>query len=334
MRTPCPDTSIPTSEHNDIMKLVFAGTPDFAVPSLRALHDAGHDVSLVVTQPDRPRGRGQKLAPPPVKKTARELGCAVAQPERAREEEFKQRLRALAPEIGVLVAYGELLDEDLLNIPEHGFINLHASLLPRYRGAAPIHHPILNGDETTGVSVVRMVQELDAGPILAQQEVEIGPDDTVGDLHDRLAEEGAKALADVLDRLDRGEPVAEHPQDNSQATYAPKLSRDDGRIDWSQPAQDIKNRVRGLTPWPGAYCQFVGRSADLRVILLQVQAEDSAEIHAEPGSVLSVTGDGEIIVQAGQGAVRLVKVKPAGSRAMRAADFVHGRNIEPGDRFA
>ena len=316
------------------MKLVFAGTPDFAIPSLRALHASDHEVALVVSQPDRRRGRGQKRQPPPVKETALELDLPVAQPERAREEGFKGQLRETAPDVGILVAYGELLDEELLGIPDHGFLNLHASLLPAYRGAAPIHWPIIHGDEKTGVSVVRMVQELDAGPILSQREVEIGPDETVGNVHDRLAEVGAQALVDVLDRLDRGEDVPERPQDESQATYAPKLSKDDGRIDWSESARDIKNRVRGLNPWPTAYCRFVSEGDEQRVILLRVEAEEAVDAESEPGTVLHVTDEGEIVVQAGQGAVRLVKVKPAGARAMKAEDFVHGRNVKPGDRFA
>ena len=316
------------------MRLVFAGTPDFAVPSLRAISETDHDLALVVSQPDRPRGRGQKLQPPPVKKTAQELDLPVAQPDRASDDEFKRRLREIDPDIGVLVAYGELLDEELLNIPEHGFINLHASLLPEYRGAAPIHWPIINGDEKTGVSVVRMVQELDAGPILTQREVEIGPDDTAGDLHDRLDEVGARALVDVLDRLGRGEAVPERPQDESKATYAPKLSKEDGQVDWSQSAEEIKNRVRGLNPWPAAYCHYAGKGGELRVILLKVDTQESADGDAEPGTVLDVTDRGEIVVKAGQGAVRLIKVKPAGARAMDAADFVHGRDVKPGDRFA
>jgi methionyl-tRNA formyltransferase len=226
------------------MRLVFAGTPDFAIPPLRALHDAGHDISGVITRPDRRRGRGHKMQPTPVKRAALELELPVLQPESINDDNFRESLRELEPELGVVVAYGAILHRPLLELPGRGFINLHASALPAYRGAAPINRVIMNGETETGVTVIRMVEEMDAGPVLARETVPIDPDDNAGDLHDRLAEVGARVLRGVVDDMDAGNPPRETPQDESKVSYAPMLSGEDRQIDWSRPAPRCIPRPR------------------------------------------------------------------------------------------
>jgi len=317
------------------MKLVFAGTPEFAVPSLESLVGAGHSVALVITRPDRRRGRGQKPGETPVKRAALKLGLPLMQPQSINEPQCLARMRRTGAELGVLVAYGEILNRGVLSAPAQGFVNLHASLLPSYRGAAPIHRAIIRGESQTGVTVLKMSEKLDAGPILAQKAVPIGPDQTTGELHDVLKVAGAQLLTDVVNRLDRGERHTEREQDASRASYAPGLTKEDSRIDWTVCAGAIRNRVRGLTPWPGAYCQFAGRKRSERVALLEVEAvaELSTSASAEPGTVLSVEPDESVLVKAGQGAVRIKAVKPASGRAMAIADFVHGHGVVPGDRF-
>jgi len=317
------------------MKIVFVGTPDFAVPSLEQLARAGHSIELVVTRPDRRRGRGLQPAAPPVKKAALELGLPLLQPRSINSPDSIERIRNTGARLGVLVAYGEIISPDVLAALPEGFLNLHASLLPAYRGAAPINWAIINGETQTGVSVVKMVEELDAGPVLAQRAVPIGPDQTAGELHDVLAAAGAELLADVVGRLDRAEPVRQQEQNEALASVAPKLSKQDGRIDWTLPAEQIKNRVRGMTPWPGAWCYFAGRDRTELVSLLEVQAEKEAPRtpDAGPGTVIQVDSREAVRVKAGRGTVTIKAIKPASGRAMEIADFVHGRRVRVGDRF-
>jgi methionyl-tRNA formyltransferase len=317
------------------MKLVFLGSPAFAVPSLRALHEAGQEVALVLTRPDRPRGRGRKPGPTAVKRAALELDVEVYQPASANAPDAVRAIAAKGPELGVVVAYGQILSPELLGAVTGGFLNLHASLLPLHRGAAPVNWALIRGDEVTGVTVIRMEPELDAGPILAQREVPIRPDETAGELADRLAEIGAETLADVVDRLASGDEVRERPQTGEPGPPARKLTKQDGRLDWSLAAEDLRNRVRGLTPWPGAYCEVIGDDGAQRVTLLRVSvAEDDAAPGAEePGTVLRTGADG-IVAQAGDGLLRVEELKPAGARAMSAADFVNGYHVAPGNRFA
>lgn len=316
------------------MRILFLGTPEFAVPPLEALHNGGHEIVLVVTRPDAARGRGRKRAAPPVGSAGLRLALPLYQPQSANAPGAAERMRAAGADVGVVVAYGELLGSDVLAVPEKGFLNLHASLLPRYRGAAPINWAILRGEEVTGVTVQRMSRQLDAGAILAQESVVIGDDDTAGDLHDRLCECGAALLLRVLDALGRRETLPEVPQDPSEATYAPKLTKKDGRIDWHQTAAAIRNRVRGLTPWPGASCRFIRADASEDVILVRVAGGPRGDEAAAPGTVLCA-GDREgIVVQTGQDTVTIEQLKPASGRVMTAADFMHGRHVESGDRFA
>ncbi len=315
------------------MRLLFFGSPDFAVPSLRALHAAGHRIAAVVTRPDRPSGRGRRPQPTAVKSAAFELGLPVRQPEDVNAVESVARLRALRAELGVVVAFGAILSEELLGVTGRGLVNLHASLLPAYRGAAPVNWALMRGERTTGVSVIRVVPRLDAGPVLARREVAIEPDETAGQLEERLARLGAGLLVDVLGRLDAGEEVPEEQQPAETPFFARKLSKADGKLNWGLPAEGVRNHVRGLTPWPGAYCEFQTAEGMRRVTLLKVETADGAPAaDARPGEVVATDADG-VLVQTGEGLLRITRIKPAGSRAMGAADFVNGYNVEPGDRF-
>ncbi|MDP6439837.1 MAG: methionyl-tRNA formyltransferase [Candidatus Brocadiia bacterium] len=315
------------------MRIVFMGTPEFSVPSLEALCAAGHDVALVVTRPDARRGRGLRSTAPPVKKAALRLALEVYQPESMKRAEALDRVRDVGPGLVAVVAFGEVLRPEVLAVPEHGCLNVHASLLPKYRGAAPINWATIRGERETGVTVQRMSPELDAGPILAQESVAIGGNQTAGELHDRLCVLGAGVLADVVGRLDSGLPVAERPQDSALATAAPKLSKWDGRVDWAAAAEHIRNLVRGLTPWPGAVGRLVGEGGAQEVILLQVKVVPAGDPACAPGTVLRADGREGIIVRAGRDTVEVVKLKPASGRAMSAADFVRGHKVRPGDRF-
>jgi methionyl-tRNA formyltransferase len=255
------------------VRIVFFGTPDFAVPSLEALIASEHTVVGVVTQPDRRRGRGQRVTDSPVKAVAHAHNLAVLQPTRLRDPETMAALSALSPDLGVVAAYGKLIPGEMLQLPRHGMINVHASLLPKYRGAAPVHRAVINGDMETGVTIMRMVVALDAGAMLMRVVRPIDPDETSDVVERDLAYLGVAPLLTVIEQLDRG-IVREAPQDDSQSTYAPKLMKDDGLIDWTLPATAIHNRVRGLYPWPHAYTHFKGA----RVIVLK------SRLGSDPGS--------------------------------------------------
>jgi len=310
------------------------GTPDFAVPTLEALFQSEHRVLAVVTQPDRPRGRGRKPLPPPVKAAGLAAGVPVLQPADVNSAAALDSFRRLAPDLIVVIAFGQLLGPELLDLPGHGCINVHASLLPKYRGASPISAAILAGESETGVSVMRVIKELDAGDVLAQAATAIGPRMTAGELHDRLAELSAQALVATVDTLARGDAVA-RPQDHGLATYAPKLSKADGSVDWQQPAEYLDRLVRAVTPWPGAAAGLVTASGDkpTRVRLLDVCVAPRGGAGAPgPGTVLRVTDDG-IDVATGTGALRITRLQRAGRRPLSAAEFTRGRPVHPGDRF-
>src|SRR5262245_57605698 len=281
------------------MVAVFLGTPQFAVPTLRRLLDSAHSVAGVITQPDRPRGRGQKITHAPVKALALERGIPVYQPERLKPPEVADALRAWRADLGVVAAYGRIIPEHLLSIPRFGMLNVHASLLPRYRGAAPVHRAVMNGDEETGVTIMRVVKELDAGAMFAKATRPIGFHDTSDAVEGDLAELGAVLLMPVLEQLIAG-TATEEPQDDTLATYAPRLTKDEGLIDWSQPATTIHNRVRGLYPWPHAYTYLHGT----RLILLRTDPHSSdvtgAQPPAPPGTVREITREA-ISVVTGEG---------------------------------
>ncbi|WP_018132916.1 methionyl-tRNA formyltransferase [Effusibacillus pohliae] len=310
------------------MRILFMGTPDFAVPSLRALLAGGYEIACVVTQPDRPKGRGRQLAPPPVKTAALEHGLPVSQPEKIRSEEALAYLESLRPDLLVTAAYGQLLPARLLDMPRLGCINVHASLLPRYRGGAPIHRSILNGDRETGVTIMRMVQALDAGDMLAQVRVPIEETDTVGTLHDKLAEVGAKLLLETIPKIVDG-TITETPQDESLVTYAPNLTREDERIDWAKDARAIYNQVRGLNPWPVAFTTLGDK-------IFKIWWAEIVDPHAvtghPPGTVLRTTKDA-IVVQTGKGILAIKQLQPEGKRRMSAEELLRGQTVEAGNRF-
>ncbi|HUE76329.1 MAG TPA: methionyl-tRNA formyltransferase [Longimicrobiales bacterium] len=313
------------------MRILFWGTPDFALPSLGALIGEGHDVIGVVTQPDRPRGRGRSVSPSPVKAFAEEEGLPVYQPERAKSPEFVSQLRSIAPDMNVVVAYGQILSRELLDAPEHGSLNVHASLLPALRGAAPINWAIIRGHESTGVTVMRMSEELDAGPMLMRVEEPILPEETAADLTIRLSEMGAATLVEVLALMEFGEGPQEIEQDHEAATYAPRLTREDCHVDWNEPAAAVANRIRGLDAVPGAWTRLNGE--ELKVYRPLVVEDAPA---GEPGVVLDAapTRDEDgFMVACGVGAVRVREVKPAGKRRMTAADWLLGRGATTGARL-
>ena len=308
------------------MRVLFWGTPDFATPPLRALLGEGFEVVAVVTQPDRAVGRSRSLlVPSPVKQIAIEESLPVLQPERPRGAEFVERVKALEPDLSVVVAYGHILPREVIDIPPLGTLNIHASLLPALRGAAPIQAAIRDGLEETGVTIMRMVPALDAGPILLQARTLINHDETYGELQLRLSELGALALVEALMLMAVGE-LPEKPQDDAKATYAPKVERADGRIDWNMPALDVARRIRAYDPKPGA---FTTRN-DLPLKLFG--ARPSPDHSGDAGVVLAIDESG-MLVACGSGAVRIAYVHPSGKRRLAALDWAQGRGIAVGDRL-
>ncbi len=303
------------------MKLVYAGTPEFALPSLRALLDAGHAVRAVYTQPDRPAGRGKELRESPVKRFARERGLEIRTPATLKDPGEQAGLAALKPDAMIVVAYGLLLPQAVLDIPRFGCINVHASLLPRWRGAAPIARAIEAGDSTTGVTIMQMAAGLDTGPMLRTVETPIAAEDTAQTLHDRLAELGASALVATLADIESGTASAT-PQDDALATYAKKLARDEARLDWSLPAEVLARKVRAFNPAPIAFTMLHGET-------LRVLAAHAAAGNGAPGTVLRADADG-IAVAAGRDALILETVQLQGRRPMAAREFLNGRPIPAG----
>jgi methionyl-tRNA formyltransferase len=288
------------------LRLVFFGTPEFAVPTLEALARE-HEIALVVAQPDKPAGRGLKMQAPAVAVKAREMGLPLAQPPRIRNDEFLASISALKPDAGIVVAYGKILPANLLTIPANGFINVHASILPKYRGAAPIQRAIEHGETTTGVTIMRVDEELDHGAMLAIETTDIGPDERTPSLASRLSRIGAEALLRVLGAMPEGTP-----QDHDAATYAPKIEKSEGAIDWSGTTASIYNKFRAFDPWPGIF------AGDLKLIDIA-----PATGHGAPGTILSANSDG-VIVASGDGALRLITVQRPGKPKAAAADVLRG----------
>lgn len=303
------------------LRLVFMGTPEFALPALQKLIDRGEVLSAVVTQPDRPKGRGQQLAPPPVKLLAEGHGIPVLQPARVRAPEFIEVMRELRPDLIVVVAFGQILPKALLEIPRHGCINVHASLLPRYRGAAPINWCIINGETETGVTTMQMDAGLDTGDMLLKKVTPIGPDETAQALHDRLSEIGAEALDETLDLLVSGR-LAPGKQDDLLSSYAPMLKKEDGLIDWDREPQTIRNLVRGLTPWPGAYSFLGGKT--LKIFRCRVAGGTGT-----PGTVLQADRSG-LVIACRNGGLLVDELQLEGKKRLSAKDFLAGYNIKPG----
>jgi len=310
------------------LKLVFCGTPAFAVPSLRALlADSYFQVAAVVTQPDRPRGRGKKTASSPVKDAALEAGVPVYQPEKIKSESSLDYFKRLAPDVVVIIAYGQIIPAALIAIPRLGWINLHGSLLPKYRGAAPINWAIINGERVTGLTTMQIDAGLDTGPLLLKYQTGIGPDETAPDLYGQLAEAGAPLIAETLKKLDQGEITAT-PQDNSQATLAPPLKKEDGRIDWFLPAPKIYNRIRGLQPWPGAFTTF--RGATCRIWGKPLKPVSAGGM---PGIILPTQEDGLLVICGGSTVLHVEQVQIEGRNRISDREFMNGARIAPGERF-
>lgn len=308
------------------LRIVFFGTPAFALPTLDALLASQHTVVSVVTRADRPRGRGHRTAQPPIKTRAIAAGVPVLQPDRLQEAAFLDALTSANADLGVVAAYGKILTDVVLAAPRLGLLNVHASLLPRYRGAAPVHRAVIAGEQETGVTIMRMVRALDAGPMLASARRPIGPDETSVDVEQDLARLGASLLVSVVDSFAAG-AIAERPQDDSGATYAARLTREDGVIDWHLSARAIHNLIRGLHPWPHAFTYHSGR----RLILLRSTVASGPA--AAAGTVLEAEGD-RLLVAAGDGTVAVTELQPEGKRSMAPRAFLSGYSISPGDRLA
>jgi methionyl-tRNA formyltransferase len=313
------------------LRILFFGSPEFAVPTLRELHEAGHEVVAVVTQPDKPRGRGQKLTPGPVKAFAEVHGLRVLQPARIKDEVLLAEIAALSPDLGVVAAYGKILPASLLAIPRLGLINVHASLLPRWRGASPVHRAVISGDDETGVSIMRVIQTLDAGGVFATARRPISPDETSADVEADLAALGARLILPVIDHLALG-TAQEVPQDEALVTYAPRLVREDGTIDWTKSAASIHDQVRGLYPWPHAHTTFEGA----RLIVLRTAAVPRAgEMirEAVPGQVLGIGREGIVVAAGNRQMITLLQVQAEGRRAVSGREFAAGARLQPGARF-
>ncbi len=302
-------------------KIVFMGTPDFAVPSLKALVSHNYRVAFVVTQPDRPKGRGRKPTPPPVKIVALDLGLEVFQPERVSSEAFCEVIEEAQPDLLVVVAFGQLLKRKLLEVPSWGSINIHASLLPKYRGPAPIQWAVLNNERVTGLTSMKMDEGMDTGPILLQQEVEIFPDETAGQLHDRLAPLAGELLIKTLEGLKEGS-IMPREQDHREATYAPKLDKTMAKVDWTLAASQVAARIRAFDPWPGAWAVLEGKA----IKLFSAFVADAATTTKHPGRIAEVE-ESCIMVETGAGLVGIRELQAPGKRRLKAAEFVRGSRL-------
>jgi methionyl-tRNA formyltransferase len=310
------------------LRIVYFGTPAFAVPSLNRLLDSNHQVVALVSQPDRPSGRGHRVQPTPTKTVAMGRGVPVLQPARIKDAGFQQSLAAFNPDLGVVAAYGRILPDALLALPRLGMINVHASILPAYRGAAPVHRSVVAGDTETGVTIMRIASELDAGATFATRRRAIGPDETSTQVEQALAELGADLLVEVVEQIAAGRAV-ETPQDDSRATFAPKLTKAEGPIDWSLPAKAIHNRVRGLQPWPVASTRF----DDVRLLIHRTEvAAAGAAVPSglPPGSVVATAAEGIDVLCGDGNLLRILEVQPEGRRAMSVRDFLAGHRVERG----
>ncbi|NMB32815.1 MAG: methionyl-tRNA formyltransferase [Clostridium sp.] len=309
------------------MRLIFMGTAEFAVPSLRNLIRAGHDIPLVVTQPDRPAGRGRRLTPPPVKVLADEYELEFCQPESIRTQDFYETIQGIKPEAIIVVAYGKILPENILSVPPLGCINVHGSLLPPYRGAAPVQRALMAGETTVGVSTMYMDKNMDTGDIILQEKINLDGDEDYGETIATLAEVGAKLLLETLVQIEKG-IAPRQPQDDSLATYAPPLTRADELIKWDTNNQNIRNQIRGLSPQPGAYTWW--NKEKLKIFKTQIVDEVSPGL---PGEVTKIVPDQGFVVRTGKGALMILEVQKQGKRRMLASEFLRGNDLREGDRL-
>lgn len=302
------------------MKIVFMGTPEFAVPCLQKIIDEGHEVVAVVTQPDKPKGRGKKLAMPPVKELALKYDIPVYQPLKAREESFVDTLKEMNPELIVVVAFGQILPKSILDIPKYGCVNVHASLLPRYRGAAPLNWVIINGEEKTGVTTMYMDEGLDTGDMILKSEIPLDDEITAGELHDKMMIDGAKVLKETIDLIEKGEAPREK-QSNENTCYSPIMNKSLGNIDWKKSAIDIHNLVRGINPWPSAYTTYEGQT--MKIWKTKVIDKNSDK---DPGTIISVDKEG-INVSTSEGILQIKEIQMAGKKRMEVPEYIKGNNI-------
>ncbi|GIM31952.1 methionyl-tRNA formyltransferase [Paraclostridium bifermentans] len=302
------------------MKIVFMGTPEFAVPCLQKIIDEGHEVLAVVTQPDKPKGRGKKLAMPPVKELALKYDIPVYQPLKAREESFVDTLKEMNPELIVVVAFGQILPKSILDIPKYGCVNVHASLLPRYRGAAPLNWVIINGEEKTGVTTMYMDEGLDTGDMILKSEIPLDDEITAGELHDKMMIDGAKVLKETIDLIEKGKAPREK-QSNENTCYSPIMNKSLGNIDWNKSAIDIHNLVRGINPWPSAYTTYEGQT--MKIWKTKVIDKNSDK---DPGTIISVDKEG-INVSTSEGIVQIKEIQMAGKKRMEVPEYIKGNNI-------
>ncbi len=303
------------------MNILFMGTPDFAVPALEALAKSEHTVCAVFTQPDKPRGRKMILTPPDVKVCAEKLGIPVFQPESMRTNEALEEVKMLNPDVAVVAAYGQILPKSVLDIPKYGCVNIHGSLLPKYRGAAPIQQSVLNGDRITGVTTMLMDVGLDTGDILLKKETEIGENETSGELFDRLAVLGAELILETLSLLEKGE-IQPQRQDDSLATHTSKITKSLSPIDFTKPARDVHNKIRGLNPWPAATAKICGKK-------VKIHSSKLSKLSGEPGTILCTR---PLVVACGKNAVEIIELQPDGKKRMSAEAFVAGHKIALGDK--
>ena len=309
------------------MRVIFMGTPDFATGTLEEIVLAGHEVVGVVTQPDKPKGRGKTLMPTPVKEVAMKYNLPVYQPKKVREPEFVEVLRGLKPDVMVVAAFGQIISKEILEMPKYGCINVHASLLPAYRGAAPIQWAVINGDKESGVTIMQMDEGIDTGDMIEKVVVPIAEDETGGSLFDKLSQAGAKLCVKVLQDLEDGKAVREKQPEESTTPYARMIDKKMGSIDWEKPAKEIEQLIRGLNPWPSAYTRLQGKT--LKIWKAEVLLEHSQEA---PGQITEVTKD-SIVVQTGQGRLKILELQLEGKKRMDAASFLRGYDLKEGERF-
>ena len=306
------------------MNVIFMGTPDFSVPTLEKIYQAGHKISLVITQTDKPKGRGKKVTFQPVKVKAQELGLEVYQPKNVNSEESIIRLREINPDVIVVIAYGQILKKEILNLPKHGCINVHASLLPKYRGSAPINWVIINGEEKTGITTIYMEKGIDVGDMLLKKEIKIKENETSGELHDRLMILGAEVLIDTLTEIERGS-INRISQDDNKSSYVPVMNKDLGKIDWNKNSKDIFNLVRGTDPWPSSYVTYQDKKVKISNVEVVKRFKDG-----QPGEVVKVDGSG-IYVNTKDSCLVIKKLQFPGKKMMTVSDFLKGNHFKVGE---
>ncbi|NLK20951.1 MAG: methionyl-tRNA formyltransferase [Epulopiscium sp.] len=305
------------------MKVVFMGTPEFAVPSLKKLIEEKYNIIAVVTQPDRPKGRGKKTLPPPVKQLALEENIPVFQPERVKDSEFIETMKSLSPDLIIVIAFGQILPKEILDMPRFGCINVHGSLLPKYRGAAPIQWSVINGEEVTGVTTMFMDEGMDTGDMLLKGETPISKEDTSGDLHDKMSIVGAEVLKDTLDQLIRGN-LKREKQNSSEATYAPMLKKEMGLINWNEPSNKIVNLIRGLSPWPSAYTFY----KEFMLKVWKAQNYNKTYENALPGEIVEIIKDKGLIVKTGDGSLLITEIQVPNGKRMAVREYLRGHDMD------